>query len=123
MEITLLIVENHGIVFWIFVGTLTVHIFTLDKHLLVKPYTYCFTAAQFRSMLVEFEREHTRLLERNEELETNIKQIRQLESRNRSSEQRVSELQRRLSETERLRRDLEGKVGFMFKYFSVQQVM
>ena len=86
-------------------------------------YTYCFTAAQFRSILVEFEREHTRLLERNEELETNIKQIRQLESRNRSSEQRVSELQRRLSETERLRRDLEGKVGFMLKYVSVQQVM
>ena len=74
-------------------------------------------------MLVEFEREHTRLLERNEELETNIKQIRQLESRNRSSEQRVSELQRRLSETERLRRDLEGKVGFMLKYVNVQQNM
>ena len=63
-------------------------------------------------MLVEFEREHTRLLERNEELEMNIKQLRQLESRSRNNEQKVQDLQRRLSETEKLRRDLEGKVRF-----------
>ena len=45
-------------------------------------------------MLVEFEREHTRLLERNEELEMNIKQLRQLESRSRNNEQKVQDLQR-----------------------------
>ena len=62
-------------------------------------------------MLVEFEREHTRLLERNEELEMNNKQLRQLESRSRNNEQKVQDLQRWLSETEKLRRDLEGKVN------------
>ena len=62
-------------------------------------------------MLVEFEREHTRLLERNEELEMNIKQLRQFELRSRNNEQKVQDLQRRLSETEKLRRDLEGKVS------------
>ena len=61
-------------------------------------------------MLVNFEREHARLQERNEELEMNIKQMRQVESRSRNNENRVLELQRRLSETERIRRDLEGKV-------------
>ena len=65
-------------------------------------------------MLVEFEREHTRLLERNEELEMNIKQLRQLELRSRNNEQKVQDLQRRLSETEKLRRDLEGKVSVFF---------
>ena len=65
-------------------------------------------------MLVEFEREHTRLLERNEELEMNIKQLRQLELRSRNNEQKVQDLQRRLRETEKLRRDLEGKVSVFF---------
>ena len=65
-------------------------------------------------MLVEFEREHTLLLEWNEELEMNIKQLRQLESRSRNNEQKVQDLQRRLSETEKLRRDLEGKVSVFF---------
>ena len=65
-------------------------------------------------MLVEFEREHIRLLEWNEELEMNIKQLRQLESRSRNNEQKVQDLQRRLSETEKLRRDLEGKVSVFF---------
>ena len=65
-------------------------------------------------MLVEFEREHTRLLEWNEELEMNIKQLRQLESQSRNNEQKVQDLQRRLSETEKLRRDLEGKVSVFF---------
>ena len=65
-------------------------------------------------MLVEFEREHTRLLEQNEGLEMNIKQLRQLESRSRNNEQKVQDLQRRCSETEKLRRDLEGKVSIFF---------
>ena len=65
-------------------------------------------------MLAEFEREHTQLLERNEELEMNIKQLCQLESRSRNNEQKVQDLQRRLSETEKLRRDLEGKVSVFF---------
>ena len=65
-------------------------------------------------MLVEFEREHTRLLELNEELEMNIKQLRQLESWSRNNEQKVQDLQWRLSETEKLCRDLEGKVSGFF---------
>ena len=65
-------------------------------------------------MLAEFEREHTQLLERNEELEMNIKQLLQLESRSRNNEQKVQDIQRRLSETEKLRRDLEGKVSVFF---------
>ena len=71
-------------------------------------------------MLVEFEREHTRLLERNDELEMNIKQLRQLESRSRNNEQKVQDLQRRLSETEKLRRDLEGKVSVFLAHLSTK---
>ena len=70
-------------------------------------------------MLVEFEREHTRLLEQNEELEMNIKQLRQLESRSRNNEQKVQDLQRRRSETEKLRRDLEGKVSIFFFFIII----
>ena len=66
-------------------------------------------------MLVDFEREHTKLQERNEELETNIKQMKQLESRHRNNELKVHDLNRRLSETERLRRDLEGKVCIQYR--------
>ena len=76
----------------------------------IKQIIYYFLAAQFRSMLVDFEREQAKLQERNTDLEANIKQLKQLEGRQRSNELKVHDLQRRLGDTEKLRRDLEGKV-------------
>ncbi|KAK3602017.1 hypothetical protein CHS0354_027020 [Potamilus streckersoni] len=69
---------------------------------------------QFRNRLVEFERDYTRLMARNDELENILNRrdsnVTKVESKCRNLESRVSTLQQQLNETEKGKRELELKL-------------
>ncbi|XP_052261516.1 kinesin-like protein KIF23 isoform X2 [Dreissena polymorpha] len=79
----------------------------------------------FRARLVDFEQEHERLLDRNDELEELVGKtggdVSKLEAKCSSLERKISALQAQLEDSERMRRECEAKL--MDKNYKLKQEM